>query len=235
MMDCFIKKIAEGKTDKYVHLQFQKFSKGVFTNKAMINASFSANKYRLNTGPEYSNELVRIFAEKMKEGEKTKVKGIIVSTRDLEGELDYQGRSQFMGVKKYSLDKEMKKEEILNLCDELPLSFIGLSFAVGESELKIKEKMPKSSKPKSKSEEKPKADFCKIITKELDLVNNLIFDFPKFKKISINHEFIVEELEIPKNEKDFVKMRENTIRKGKVKRIIEVDGKELEREFSFEA
>jgi len=35
-MDCFIKKILEGKKDEFVHIQFQKFSRGIFNDRAMI-------------------------------------------------------------------------------------------------------------------------------------------------------------------------------------------------------
>ena len=44
------------------------------------------------------------MAEKLGDGI-TQVKGIVVSTRDLTGELDFQDKKQFMGVKQYILDK----------------------------------------------------------------------------------------------------------------------------------
>jgi hypothetical protein len=234
-MDCFIKKISEGKTDKYVHIQFQKFSRGEFRNKALINGSISKGAFKISTSPEYASELIQIVADKLKDDERTRVTGIIVSTMALEGEVEYEGKSQFMGVKKYSINKDMNKKEIIGLCEKLPLAFIGLSFKAGETELKIKQKMPKSSKPSNKDDEKPKVDFCVLVTKDKEILKKIIFDYPNFKKISINHDFLIEEIKIPKDEKDPVKMRENAIRLGKIKRKIEVDGNKFEKEFRFEA
>jgi len=45
----------------------------------------------------------------------------------------------------------------------------------------------------------------------------------------------MEKAPIPKNEKDPLKMRENTIRKGKIVRHLIVDGKTEDKEISFEA
>jgi len=41
LMDCFIKKIFDGKNDEFVHLQFQKFSRGEFTDRAMVKVKES--------------------------------------------------------------------------------------------------------------------------------------------------------------------------------------------------
>lgn len=234
-MDCFIKKISEGNFDDKVHLQFQKFSKGIFSNRAIVDASCSKDKFRIATSPEYSNELVQLVAEKLKDGESVNVSGLVVSTRDLDSQLNYKKKSQFMGVKKYLIENKLSKQEILELCEKFPLAFIGLSFSVGETELKIKQKAPKSPKPSKEGDEKPKADFCVVKTTNKEIAKNIIFDFNNFKKISISHDFIIDDLKIPMDEKDPVKMREKTIRKGKVRRIVEIDGNKFEKEFHLEA
>ena len=41
----FIKNIFDKKRDALIHLQFQKFSKGEFVNRALIRAKYSAGKY----------------------------------------------------------------------------------------------------------------------------------------------------------------------------------------------
>ena len=64
----FIEKIFLKETDNLVHLQFQKFSRGIFDNRALINAKRSGNKYSIfTTGAEFANELVREVAEKLGE------------------------------------------------------------------------------------------------------------------------------------------------------------------------
>src|SRR3989344_7718161 len=102
-MDSFIKKIFDGKTDELVHIQFQKFSRGEFKDKAVILYSYSKDKYSLSTTYEYSNDFARAMAEKLGDS-KTKVTGVIVSTRDLTGQVNFVDKKQFAGVKQYILD-----------------------------------------------------------------------------------------------------------------------------------
>src|SRR3989338_5568558 len=111
-MDCFIKKIFEGKSDDSVHLQFQKFSRGNFTNKALFKATSGAKGYSLWLGPEYVNEAVRNIAYKLGDN-KTKVTGVIVSTQKLDGKIQYINLKQFMGIKQYVIDNEMSGNEII--------------------------------------------------------------------------------------------------------------------------
>ena len=239
-MGFFIYKIFNGQVDDSVHLRFQTFSRGDFKNRAMVVAKAQAKGvYRIGTTPEYGNELVRYFAEKLGENS-TRVTGIIVSTRDLTGELDFQNKKQFMGVKQYILDREMSGTEILELCDKLPQSFMGLSFKVGDSELKIKPKAPKSAKPGTKGDKNIKVNFCRIKTKDIGLINSLIFDQEAkgFKEIWIDHEFIIDEIVISDELKaeagdDYKKIKEMALRKGKIIRKINVDGREIKKEKEF--
>ena len=162
-MDFFTTKIFSGKSDELVHVQFQKFSRGVFKDRAIIIGKQSKNKYSLSTTAEYANEFVRYLAELLEE-RKTQVNGVIVSTRNLDDVLAFQNKKQFMGIKQYVIDTQLSGKEIISLCDRIPNAFMGLSFTVDETELKIKPKVPKSVKPSTKSEDKPKADFCKVKT-----------------------------------------------------------------------
>ncbi len=233
-MDCFIKKIFDGKSDNLVHIQFQKFSRGEFRDKAMINASKVKDKISISTTSEYANELVRMVAEKITSGQRVRVTGAIVSTRDLTGELKFKDKKQFMGVKQYIIDSEMSGNEIIKLCDSLPTSFIALSFSVNGTDLKIKAKAPKSAKP-STGDKRPTPDFCKLKTSDPSFLKNFLFDVGEFRKVEISHDFIITELIIPKNAGDPVKMREMTIRKGKIVRKVNIDGKEKVSEKPFEA
>ncbi len=54
----FLKKIVDKNFDESVHLQFQKFSKGEFRDKAIIEAKNSNGKYTIKTSAEFANELV---------------------------------------------------------------------------------------------------------------------------------------------------------------------------------
>ena len=212
----FIKKIVDGKTDESVHLQFQKFSRGEFRNKAVIQAKFSAGKYTINTSAEFGNELVRDVAEKLGD-KKTKVTGGIITTSNLEGELKFKTKKQFQGVKNYAIEDEMTGKEIINLLDKFPKAFFGLSFSTEDTTLKIKAKAPKSGKPSTKGDAVPKADFCKLVTTDKKLGASFIFEQDPFKKAEFNHTFFIENIVIPeslKGEKDFAIVREKSLRAG---------------------
>lgn len=235
----FIKKIFDGEIDEGVHLQFQKFSKGEFLNRALIEARKTGKGYSIKTSAEFVNGLVRIVAGKLGE-ERARVTGAIVSTSDLTGELEFQDKKQFQGVKRYIIDKEMSGTEIIKLLDKFPKAFFALSFEGGDSVLKTKPKAPKSAKPKSK-DKKAKPDFCRLKTTDKELVNSFVFDTlkgtskPDFKKAEITHTFFIDEIIPPEGESDFAKIREMAKRKGKIVREAVIDEVEMKKEFGFEA
>ncbi len=233
----FIKKIFEKRTDEEVHLQFQKFSRGEFKNRALIKAKKVKNNYTIFTTPEFANELVRTVAEKLG-NEKAKVTGAVISTLDLGNDIDFISKKQFMGIKQYAIDKEMSGNEIMGLTETLPKAFFALSFNSGQGDiLKIKPKAPKSAKPKTK-DEAPKPDFCKIITSDERIAKDFIWEKSDFKSAEISHDFIIEEIVVPdeiKKEKDFAIIREKSLRKGKIIRRGNIDGKEINEERNFEA
>jgi hypothetical protein len=234
----FIEKISKGERDELVHLQFQKFSRGEFKNRAVLVAKNTGGKYTISTSPEFGNELVRIVAEKLGE-QKTIVKGAIVSTADLTEKIKFQEKKQFQGVKRYILEDEMSGKEIISLLNEFPKAFFGLSFSCSEDEtvLKIKPKAPKSGKPSTKGEDVIKADFCRITTKDKKIGESFVFENPDYKKAEIKHTFIIEEIIIPEEIKgeDFAVIREKSLRKGKIIREGLIDGEKFIKELTLEA
>ncbi|MBI3623141.1 hypothetical protein HY212_03630 [Candidatus Pacearchaeota archaeon] len=233
----FIKKIFDGKNDDLVHSQFQKFSRGEFKDRAVVKVKASAGKYTIFTTAEFANELVREMAEKLGNN-KANITGAVVSTADLTGQLEFKGKKQFQGVKQYLIDGEMAGKDIITLLEKFPKAFFALSFSVGEETLKIKAKAPKSGKPGSKSEEKPNPNFCKLITKDKAIAESFVFEKQDFKEARISHTFVINEIVIPeelKKSEDFAKIREESRRKGKIIREIEVDGQKMKSEKLFEA
>lgn len=227
----FIKKVQEKNFDESVHMQFQKFSKGEFRNRALIEAKNSKGNYTIKTSAEFANELVRELAEKLGNN-KTKVTGSIIGTNDLKGILEFKKISQFQGVKNYSIEQEMSGSEIINLINKFPKNFFALSFSVGDEILKIKPKAPKSGKPGTKGDETPKIDFCNFKTKDKKIVESFIFEGSDFKTAKIVHYFIIEKIEIPdelKKSEDFALIREKSKRVGKILRKSEIDEKKDEK------
>ena len=233
----FIKKIFEGQINNSVHLQFQKFSKGEFRNRALIKARYSSGKYTIKTSAEFVNELVEVFAKKLGE-EKTRVTGAIISTFDLKAELDFKSIKQFQGVKRYLIDSEISGVEILRLLEKFPKNFFALSFNVKGDVLKIKPNAPKSAKPKEKENGELNPDFCKIITKDTELGKSFVFEKPDYKSAEIMHHYFITDIEIPEQLKkngDFSKMREEAKRIGKIVREALIDGQKINSEKEFVA
>jgi len=233
----FIKKVLEKNFDESVHLQFQKFSKGEFRNRALIEAKNSGGNYTIKTSAEFANELVKELAEKLGNN-KTKITGSIIGTNDLKGILEFKKISQFQGVKNYSIEKEMSGSEILDLINKFPKNFFALSFSVGEEILKIKPKAPKSGKPGTKGEETPKIDFCNFKTKDRKVVESFIFENPEFKTAKVVHDFLITGIEVPselKSSQDFALIREKSKRVGKIFRKAEIDGIKSEKYLELQA
>jgi hypothetical protein len=229
----FIQKVFKDNIDERVHSQFQKFSKGEFRNRAIIEAKNSKGKYTIKTSAEFTNGLVRVMAEKLGENQ-TNVAGAIVSTSDLTGELDFKEKKQFQGVKRYLIEKEMSGTEIVNLLDKFPKTFFALTFNVGDDKLKIKPKAPKSGKP-GKGKEAPKADFCSLKTTDKELGESFVFEKPDFHVAKINHTYFIDGMVMPEGETDFAKIREMAKRKGKIVRNAVIDEQEMKSEKEFVA
>lgn len=235
----FIKKIVDKNVDESVHLQFQKFSRGEFRDRAGISAKKVGNKLTINTSAEFANELVIMAAEKLGKAREN-VSGVVVTTAELGKEIPYKSKSQFQGIKKYAIEGDMSGEEILKFVKSLPKVFFALSFKFPDGELKIKPKLPKSGKPsaKGKDGESKKPDFCKLITTDENIGRSFIFEKPDFKQADIIHTFFINDIVIPaslKNEKDFSKVRGGALRKGKILRVAKIDGQESKKEIEFEA
>jgi len=230
----FIKKVFDNQADDLAHLQFQKFSKGEFRYRAIINAKQSKGKYTIVTTAEFANEMVQAIAKKISD-EKTNIKGAIISTSDLTGKLDFKDKKQFQGVKKYLIENEMSGNEILELFDKFPKAFFALTFNSNDSQLKIKPKAPKSGKPSSKGEGIPKVNFCRLVTTDAKLGQSFVFEKPNFEKAEITHTYLIDKLVFPQGETDYAKIREIAKRKGKIIRNAIIDGKEVQKEVEFEA
>ena len=241
-MKSFIRKIFDDEMDESVHMQFQKFGKGEFKERALIVVKNSGGTYTISTGPEYARDLIMALGEKLGEG-RTFVSGALISALDLDG-FEYKEKKSAIGVRKYIIESEMSGNQIVELCQKIPKAFFGLSFAFEDYDLKIKTKSPKSTKGVSsqkKDNDKLKVDFCKLKTSDKKIVMDLAFDVEKdFKKIEISHEFIIEDIVISDEIKsscgrDFALIREKVLRKGKVIRKVSVDGLKKVSEKEFEA
>lgn len=240
----FIAKLVSGDLDPSVHLQFQKFSKGEFRDRAVVKAKKAANgKYTIATSAEFANDLVRRGAEKLG-ATKVPVTGAIVSTVNLKelpqfsDILAHAEVKQFQGVKRFLLKSDFSGEDILAMIAASPKAFFALSFKGEDFEIKIKPKAPKSGKPGKESEDGPKADFCRLMTPDSSWAQSFVPGHPHFKEATLNHTYFIEHIVVPddmKGEKDFAKVREAALRKGKIVQKCTVDGNEEMKDIPFQA
>jgi len=227
-----IHKIFSNEFDERVHEDFVKFSRGVFENRYLIEGKRQKDKWAIKTSAEFANYFVQKCLEKV--SGKIAMKGAIVCTFSLEGKIGFERVKQFAGVKQHLIESEVVAEEVLSLMNEHPKAFYALSFSSGDFDLKIKAKPPKSGKPGKKGRDEPKADFCTLKTTDEELVKDLFFDFPVFKEIRVKHTIEINDIEIPKDAKTPEEMREKALRKGVVRRFVDVGGEKKESEKSFE-
>lgn len=228
-----IKKIFEGNFDEEVHVGFLKFGRGEFKDKFLIQGKKQASKWAIKTGPEFAN----FFVQRCLEGvsEKIAMKGVIISTMDLSEEASFEivKKKNFKGIRQLVIDTEVSPQEILGFMEKYPRIFFALSFKTEESELKIKAKPPKSGKPGK--EGVTKVDFCSLKTTNDDILKDLFWDVGlSWKEIKINHTVIIDEIVYPKDCSP-EEMREKSKRRGRVVRVVEVDGREVVKEADFEA
>lgn len=217
-MESFIKKVLAGKSDDDSHRYFIRFGKGDYKRRFLISLS-RGTKIKVKTSFEFANDLVKF----VNENKKVKFSGKILSKEKVSG---VEGRKK-AGVFVYEVS-ECSIEEFENAYYYL------LDVNDSEIVLKIKKSLPKPGK----AEEKIDDGFCSLIidAKYWAALKSVFFwDLPECKKAGIEHEIKINEIILPKGEKDPVKIRELAKRKGVIIRKMIIDSKESIKEIPFEA
>jgi len=234
----FIKRLWQNKDDEKIHKQFIRFSRGEFKKRFVVNITKQPEKIKVGTSFELANDLIDfIFSIK----DKVKVSGLLL-TKDsleelkekLEKEISFSNIKTKEKIQQIEISGELtaEKEKILSEKSYFMLFDIQEQGII----LNMKKKLPKPGK----SEERKVDDkFC---TLELDskfwprVKEEFLFDCGEGKKFKINHEITIKDIILPKSQelkKDFEKLRILAKRKGKIRRIKEIDGKKeiTEKEF----
>ena len=216
-MESFLKKIFEGKFDDEVHKYFVRFGKGNYKRRFLLKL-MKGKKIKLRASFELAND----FVEFINENSDAKFTGIVLSKEKIPGK---EGKKK-PGAFAYELSGSSIE------------GFEGAYFYllnVNENDilLKIKKKLPKPGKSADKIDDK----FCVLDLDEKYWANareTFFWDVPNnTKKVSIEHEIIIDDIVLPENESDPVKMRELAKRKGKIIRKIIINGEEILKEKEF--
>lgn len=230
-----IKKIYLNDFDDEVHSHFIKFSRGKFDNKYLIEAKKQKSGFVIKTSAEFANFFVKLGLARA--NEKVNIKGAIISTLKIEKDITFpiENVKQFMGIKQIIVNTSVSKNQILDLMEKYPRVFFALSFSLPDYELKIKAKAPKSAKPSTSGDKEVKADFCSLKTNFHGVIEDLLFDVKEFASVKIKHTIQINDIILPTEEKDPVRIRELSKRKGTLIRNINVDDKATQSEHPFEA
>lgn len=213
-MQSFLKGVLNGKSDDESHRYFVRFGKGRYNRRFLISFN-KGTKIKIKASFEMANDFVK-FVDENKD---VKFSGTILSKEKISGK---EGKKK-KGVIAY----EISNSKI----EEYEKAYYYL-LDVNDSEiiLKIKKSLPKPGKNEGKIDDK----FCSL---ELDpkywpaLKETFFWDVPECKKAEIEHELNINEIVIPANERDPIKIRELAKRKGIIVRKITCDGKEQKKEF----
>ncbi|HII29912.1 hypothetical protein COT48_06115 [Candidatus Woesearchaeota archaeon CG08_land_8_20_14_0_20_47_9] len=226
----FIKSIAEGKTDSYVHQKFVRYSMGEFEKEEFV-IKCSGSSIQIQAGFEYVDALLRLIGELTDTG--LEVEGVIVTTRDI--------RERLAGLsiepvkitgKKYTIKEMMSREKFRRMLSGLSDCFLLLGVKAGSRSISVKQSIQKPGKLIEKfiTARFERADYKRI--KE-----EFLFDLKgDFKSAAIRHRYIVESIIVPEGlGSDPTTARIKAKRKGRIERLTTVDGIDSKTSIDFEA
>lgn len=216
----FIRKIFEDKVDNVVHRKFERFSVGEFSDRALISVS-KGKDLKIKTSYDLADDLFGLISENIKCN--AHVTGKIIASRDFSGELDFEV-VKFTKGKKFTaeVDCDLSPLQVKDLYAKFKLNFILLNVNCVDFKLKVGKSLPRPSK-------KLKDNFCKAVF-PVEMINEFGWDADSFKKIVCKHKFVIDEIVAPEGVSDFAEARKLAKRKGKIVRVVGVDGEEIVKE-----
>ncbi|MEC8339531.1 MAG: hypothetical protein VXZ40_02810 [Nanoarchaeota archaeon] len=227
----YIKDIFEGNITEHAHNKFVRYSKGSFVGP-LVNIKAMSSGVKVSASFHFVDELL-MLATQVIGNRQVHVKGSLVWNSDLGRELEdlgikYSKVTKSRGIFKYVLDNEVPFKEFVNT-----FGSYHLLLTVKEDDLTF---VTKSSFPKPNKEFGPdfvKAKFPKDFAEKI--MGEFAFDCPlKTKEIKISHHINIDDIELPKDSKNFEEARKLAIRKGSIIRITEIDGESKEQTIDVE-
>lgn len=215
-MKSVIDKIFSDDVDDKVHQYFVRYGKGDYKRRFLLRLS-KGKKVKIRGSFEWAND----FVEFVREIKDVKYSGLIISKEKIPGK---EGKKK-SGAFAYEIEDSSLEgfEEaywyLLDVSDD-------------EIVLKTKKKLPKPGKSVHKIDDK----FCSL---DLDLkywekAKAAFFsDVPECKKVMIEHDLLITDIEMPAGVSDPVEIRKLAKRKGVIKRKIIIDEEETVREKAF--
>ena len=223
-----VRQLFEGVKDKeLMHQKFVRFGKGLFERYIMTIKR--GKNLKVKASYDWSNDLFEMIAENIKE--EAELTGKIICNYDFEKELPCEAASFSKRGKLYTaeLNTTATPEVMKQIYDKFKQNFLLVNVKSGSFQLKCGKSLPKPGKDL-------KDNFCSA-TLPKELIDKFAFAIGKdFKEAKIKHLFDITDIEIPKEDlNNPEKARTSAVRKGKLRLVAEVDGKNIERETGFAA
>jgi hypothetical protein len=220
----FMNKVFSGEEDDGVHVQFVRFGKGIFQDRGMINL-MRTSQIKVSASFEYVGDFLFLISEILPE---VNVSGIVLSKEQVPS---LSGGKKKAGMFEYELNKKINSKEIKELLRTCYSVLLDVSN--DNIKFKCKKKLPKPGKGEGKVDDK----FCQMqASPELwSKLKAYFFSYApdSVKKVKTKYIVNVEDIILPKDEKDFERIRIMAKRKGKIKRISEIDKQERIDEIEF--
>lgn len=226
----FLKGIFAGKIDEKAHGKFVRYGKGEY-ERFLFEITKKKNSFKVKSSFDFANDFVGIIADNLKT--KAEVSGKIIVSRDFKSEIE-----AICGVSAYSkkgnlftaeISAELSPEQLRKIYDKFSANFLLLNIKSDEFSLKVGKSLPKPGGA-------IKPDFCSA-TLPLDLLDEFAWDVKQeFSKLEIRHIINITDIIIPPElRNDPAKARLEAKRKGKITRVLVIDGKKTKTEANFTA
>lgn len=254
----FLRKLIESpelddpaKKHKSIHRHFARYSKGIFIGPA-IKITKTNTKITLKGSFEYEDLIQEVIATTISDRE-FEINGVLITGSDIKEDISNLGldwklkKSTGKTINyKAEINNKINSNHLIEIIDTLrETSYLLLSFNLNPTcKVSTKKRIPQPSKKKIEEDDiNKRIQFCNGVInnseRNIKLIIDLILidfklDLPeKWKTIIITNNYIITDIIIPKNIKNSSLLRIMALRKGQMKRTLNVDGELIEKQYSI--
>ncbi|MEK6864305.1 MAG: hypothetical protein AABX27_03365 [Nanoarchaeota archaeon] len=224
----FLKNIFIGKTDASAHAKFVRYGKGEY-ERLLFEIIKGKNNIRIKSSFDFANDFAGLISENLKDT--ANVSGKIIAPYDFKADISaicepsaYSKRGKLYTAE---LSADLSPDMFRRLYEKFSPYFLLLNIKSNDFSLKVGKSLPKPGGA-------IKPNFCSA-TLPLSLIDEFAWDVKQeFSKLEIKHILNITDIVIsPELRNDPAKARIEAKRKGKIVRILTIDGKEFRKETDF--
>jgi len=254
----FLKKVIEtpildnpAKNYVSVHRHFYRYSKGEFNGPA-LKVSQTSSKITLKGSHEYEDLIIELVARTLSQDD-VEINGILITGGDISKIIsdlgfDWKFKKSSGQIINYKseISDTINKNILLKSIDTFrDHGYFLISFNVSSSnKVTTKKKIPQPSKKKVDEDDiNARIQFCSGFINNNEKNLNLVMEetLPDFKSeitnrwksITISNNYIINDIELPKDVKNSLLLRTMALRKGLLVRSIDVDGELMEKQYKI--